>query len=73
MLVALGYVLIVVGLLMVVLGVLAWLGIIDTSAERKASVWDFLIELLKRAPWVVVAGLILIYFGARMAGASLPP
>jgi hypothetical protein len=58
---------------MVILGVLSWLKIIDTDSERAAGPWDFLIELLKRAPWVVVVGLILIYLGLKMIGVVLPP
>jgi uncharacterized membrane protein len=68
-----GYLLIAVGLAMIVLGVLAWVGVIPTNRDRSAGVWDFLIELLKRAPWVVVVGLILIYIGAKMLGVALPP
>ena len=68
----LGYALIVVGLLMVVLGVLAWLGLIRPNDVRSIGPWDFLLELLKRAPWVVVVGLILIYVGSKMAGVPLP-
>jgi hypothetical protein len=72
MLVYLGYALIVVGLVMVVLGVLAWLGIIRPAGFRGGP-WDFLTALLEKAPWVVVVGLILIYVGAKMTGVPLPP
>ncbi len=68
----LGCALVIVGLLMMVLGVLAWLGLI-TPHQLAAGPWDFLIALLDRAPWVVAVGLILIYIGAKMAGAPLPP
>ena len=69
----LGYVFALVGLIMVILGVLSWLKIIDTERERAAGPWDFLIELLKRAPWVVAVGLVLIYVGLKMIGVQLPP
>ena len=71
--VGLGYVLIIVGLIMVVAGALAWAGIIKTPIKEGATPWDFLIELLRQAPWVVVVGLILIYVGCKMIGVNLPP
>ena len=71
--IGLGYVLIVVGLIMVVAGALAWAGVIKVPIRDKATVWDFLIELLRQAPWVVVVGLVLIYVGCKMIGVPLPP
>jgi hypothetical protein len=69
----LGYLLIIVGLIMVVAGALAWAGIIKQPIHEGASPWDFLIKLLEKAPWVVVVGLILIYVGCKMIGVPLPP
>jgi hypothetical protein len=69
-----GYLVIVVGLAMIVLGVLAWLGLIKAPIRRDGkSVWDFLIELLRQAGWVVVVGLVLVYMGCKMIGVELPP
>jgi hypothetical protein len=68
----LGYLLIVVGLIMILLGVLARTGLIKLQ-RGGGTVWDFLIALLEKAPWVVVVGLILIYVGCKMIGVPLPP
>ncbi len=71
--VAIGYLLIIVGLALILLGVLKWLGVIKTTRMAAAAgPWDFLISLLDKAPWVVVVGLILIYVGCKMAGVVLP-
>jgi hypothetical protein len=67
----LGYLLIVVGLIMILLGVLAWTGLIKLQ-RGGGTAWDFLIALLEKAPWVVVVGLILIYVGCKMIGVPLP-
>ena len=71
-----GYVLIILGILMEILAVLVWLGILKPSqqarAEGETSVWDLLLELLKRAPWTAVVGLLLIYAGLKMLGVTLP-
>lgn len=69
----LGYLLIIVGLLMVIAGALAWAGVIKAPFREGATPWDFLIELLRHAPWVVVVGLVLIYIGCKMIGVPLPP
>jgi hypothetical protein len=68
-----GYLLILVGLILIVVGALAWAGIIKAPLRDGSTVWDFLIELLRRAPWVVVVGVILIYIGCKMIGVALPP
>jgi uncharacterized membrane protein YidH (DUF202 family) len=69
-----GYLLIIVGLIMIVAGALAWAGIIKVQRRGDGStMWDFLIELLRQAPWVVVVGLVLIYIGCKMIGVPLPP
>jgi uncharacterized membrane protein YidH (DUF202 family) len=67
-----GYLVILVGLLMIIAGALAWAGLIK-PVRKGSTVWDFLIELLRHAPWVVVVGLILIYVGCKMIGVQLPP
>jgi hypothetical protein len=68
-----GYLMILVGLAMVIAGALAWLGVIKTQNLAEDNVWSFLTELLRRAPWVVVVGIILIYVGCKMIGVNLPP
>ena len=67
----LGYLLIVVGLIMILLGVLAWTGVIKLQ-RRGSTVCDFLVVQLEKAPWVVVVGLILIYVGCKVIGVPLP-
>jgi len=70
----LGYVLAFVGLAMIVLAVLDWLGIPirragqASSGGKKASVWDVLLAFLQKAGWVATAGLILIYLGLKAIG-----
>jgi hypothetical protein len=72
----LGYVMIILGLLMEIVSVLAWLGVLKPAPQARAeggtSVWDLLLELLKRAPWTAVVGLLLIYGGLKMTGVALP-
>jgi uncharacterized membrane protein len=74
MLTLLGYLLVILGIVMVVFGVLAWLGIVTPHTRiLGGGPWDFLTELTKRAPWIVVVGLILIYLGLKVLGVSLSP
>jgi hypothetical protein len=72
-----GYVLIVLGIAMEVIGVLVWLGQIKlppgTMLFQSAGPWDFLTELLKKAPWTAVVGLLLIYAGLKMIGSAILP
>ena len=68
-----GYLLILVGLAMIIAGALAWAGIIKVQNMDDEGVIGLLRDLLKRAPWVVVVGLILIYIGCKMIGVDLPP
>ena len=69
----LGYLLIIVGLIMIVASFLKWLGLIKTPKKGEgATIFDFLIELLRHAGWVVVVGIILIYIGGIMIGVPLP-
>ncbi len=70
------YLLILIGIGMEVVSVLVWLGVLkpagQTAALRSVSVWDLLLELLKRAPWPAVVGLLMIYAGLKLLGVSLP-
>lgn len=68
-----GYVLIYLGIGMIVLELLIRLGAISPIALEalpQRGPWDFLIELLKKAPWPVAVGLILIYEGMIIVGAG---
>ena len=71
MLILLGWVLVILGLIMVILGVLAWLGIVKPRKYRFGP-WEVLAEIARRAPWVVIVGLLLIYIGLKILGAPLP-
>ena len=71
-----GVALIFVGMLMIVVAVLVSIGWIKPGAPRPASAgesgfWNLIMELLKKAPWYAVVGLLLIYFGLRMLGVQL--
>jgi hypothetical protein len=68
-----GYLLILVGLAMIIAGALAWAGVIKVQYMADGGIWSFLTELLRKAPWVVVVGIILIYVGCKMIGVNLPP
>jgi hypothetical protein len=70
------YLLIVIGIGMEVVSVLVWLGVLQPSGGARAlqsfSVWDLLLELLKRAPWPATVGLLMIYAGLKLLGVQLP-
>lgn len=70
------YLLILVGIAMEVISVLVWLGVLKPVAEMKTlqavSFWDVLLELSRRAPWVAVVGLLMIYAGLKLLGVALP-
>lgn len=68
---ALGYILIVVGLVWIVLSVLVWLGVIHPAgamAVGSASRWDVLLALIQKLPWLTIVGLIQIVAGMMMLG-----
>jgi len=71
-----GYLLIVVGVALEFISVLVWLGMLKPATEgaalRSVGFWDVLLELTKRAPWPAVIGLLNIYAGLKLIGASLP-
>ncbi|MGE5249435.1 MAG: hypothetical protein ACM3QS_04400 [Bacteroidota bacterium] len=70
------YLLILVGIGMEIISVLVWLGVIKPAGEARAlrsvSWWDVLLELLRRAPWPAVVGLLMIYGGLKLLGVQLP-
>lgn len=71
----LGYLLILVGLVLVVLPVLAWAGMFQPVTIRSigaATPWDVLLLLVQTIPWVAVLGLLLIYAGLKLLGVTLP-
>jgi len=72
----LGVILVGFGLLLILVGVLTWLGILKprkiTQATENASWVDLLMALLERAPWVVVVGLVLVILGLIVIGVELP-
>jgi len=70
-----GYILIILGVALIVLSVLAWLGVIKPAPEMalaRASGWDVLITLINKLPWLALVGLLLIYAGMKMIGVPLP-
>jgi uncharacterized membrane protein YidH (DUF202 family) len=71
-----GVILIGFGLLLILLGVLAWAGVIkpreSTARASSTSILDFLLALLDKAPWVVVVGLFLVVVGVFTMGIRLP-
>jgi len=71
-----GYLLIIVGVLLEVISVLVWLGVLKPVSNgatlQSITVWDLLLELVKRAPWPAVLGLFNINAGLKLIGVSLP-
>lgn len=72
-----GVILITAGLILILVGVLVWLGVLkpvqqDKHAQKRSSILDLLIVILNKAPWVVAVGLILILFGVLLLGIELP-
>jgi hypothetical protein len=71
----LGALLILVGPVLVVLPVLAWVGVFQPVGIRAigtATPWDVLLLLAQTIPWVAALGLLLIYAGLKLLGVTLP-
>jgi hypothetical protein len=73
----LGHGMVCLGLLMVLIPFLEWLGIgirrravRDSTKGEKKTIWDLLLAFLEKAGWVATAGLILIYLGLKALGLS---
>jgi uncharacterized membrane protein len=70
-----GIILVVFGLILILVGVLAWLGVLKPKvvdkAQGNATFIDLLMALLDKAPWVVVVGLILVVLGLAVLGVDL--
>ena len=71
-----GYLLIIVGVGMEIISLLVWFGVLKPaekgSALGSATFMDVLLELVKRAPWPAVVGLLNIYAGLKLIGVNLP-
>lgn len=71
-----GYLLIIVGVGMEIISLLVWFGVLKPAgngiALNTVSFWDVLLELVKRAPWPAVVGLLNIYAGLKLIGVALP-
>lgn len=71
-----GYLLIIVGIALEIISVLVWLGVLKPATNgatlQSITFWDVLLELVKRAPWPAVVGLLNIYAGLKLIGVTLP-
>ena len=71
-----GYLLIIVGVALEIISVLVWLGVLKPPTNgatlQTITFWDVLLELVKRAPWPAVVGLLNIYAGLKLIGVALP-
>lgn len=71
-----GYLLIIVGIALEIISVLVWLGVVKPPTNgatlQSITFWDVLLELVKRAPWPAVVGLLNIYAGLKLIGVALP-
>lgn len=74
--IAIGYLLIIIGVGMEIISMLVWFGVLKPATNEMAlnsvSFWDVLLELAKRAPWPAVVGLLNIYAGLKLIGVTLP-
>ena len=73
--VILGYALVIVGVVLVILPVLDWLGMFKVKKELQpngAGPWDAVIEFIRKTPWIALVGLVLIYLGLKVLGVPLP-
>ena len=75
MAVVVGWIMIILGLILVILGVLVFFKIIKVPTGQRmvgdTGFFDLLIELLKKAPWLVVVGLLLIWVGLKLIGVEV--
>lgn len=71
-----GYLLIIVGIVLEIISVLVWLGVLKPATNgatlQSITFWDVLLELMRRAPWPAVVGLLNIYAGLKLIGVTLP-
>ena len=71
-----GYLLIIVRIALEIISVLVWLGVLKPPTNgatlQSITFWDVLLELVKRAPWPAVVGLLNIYAGLKLIGITLP-
>jgi hypothetical protein len=75
MVTVLGIIMIILGLILVILGVLVFFKIIKVPDGQRmlkdTGFFDLLKELLMRAPWLVVVGLLLIWMGMKLVGVEV--
>ena len=70
-----GYILIFLGIAFLILNVLVWLGLITPVSGlllAQAKVWNVLLALVNKLPWLSLVGLLLVYAGMKMVGIKLP-
>jgi hypothetical protein len=71
-----GYLLVILGIVFEIIAVLVWLGVLVPAPVgaglHSVTIWDILLELVKRAPWTAVVGLMDIYAGLKLIGVELP-
>ena len=68
-----GLILIVLGLALIIVSVLVWLGVLTPTGAQlaNATAWDVLLELVRKLPWVALVGLLLTYAGLRCLGVHI--
>jgi hypothetical protein len=70
-----GYILIFLGIALVVISVLVFMGVITPPtglSVASATGFDVLIALIEKLPWLAIVGLLLIYAGLKMIDVKLP-
>ncbi|HET7009170.1 MAG TPA: hypothetical protein VFI11_00220 [Anaerolineales bacterium] len=70
----LGTLMVIVGLALIVVSVLVWVGVISPKGRMgmAETTWpDVAKEVLNKVPWVALVGLALIYLGLRAVGVDL--
>ena len=68
---AIGYGMIVIGTIITLLPVLAWLKVItpkEAQLTESTSKWDVLLLLLQKLPWTAIVGLLLVFAGLLVTG-----
>jgi len=65
--------LILLGAILIVFSVLAWLSLLTPAVPQLsgATAMDVLLEIVRKVPWVALVGLLLIYAGLRCLGVPL--
>jgi hypothetical protein len=68
-----GLILIILGVALIIISVLVWLGVLTPAGAQlnNATAWDVLLELVRKLPWVALVGLLLTYAGVRCLGVRI--